>query len=145
VETPENRNFNQGDIFCELADLDNDGRLDLILCSSDYSDPPPHDERLRIYFQQPDGTFADHTAALGIDHLGAGQPALLDFDRDGALDLIVGQTFNRFDAERRRAAALANGSLAADAPTDAHGQPILRVYHNTWSAGRAGLTLRLQG
>ncbi len=145
VVTPENRNFNQGDIFCELADLDHDGRLDLILCSSDYSDPPPHDERLRIYLQQTDGTFADRTAALGIDHLGAGQPALLDLDHDGALDLVVGQTFNRFDAERRRAAALANGSLSPDAPADARGQPVLRIYHNTWTQNRAGLVLRLVG
>ncbi len=57
VVTTENRNFNQGDIFCEFADLNNDGRLDLILCSSDYSDSPPHDERLRIYLQQADGTW----------------------------------------------------------------------------------------
>ncbi|WP_221029716.1 CRTAC1 family protein [Actomonas aquatica] len=145
IVTPDNRNFNQGDIFCELADLNNDGRLDLILCSSDYSDPPPHDERLRIFLQQPDGTFADHTTALGIDHIGAGQPALLDLDQDGALDLVVGQTFNRLNAERRRTAALANGSLAADAPEDARGQAILRVYHNTWTEGRAGLVLRLVG
>jgi len=40
--------YNQGDIYAELADLNHDGRLDLILCSSDYPDPPPHEERLRI-------------------------------------------------------------------------------------------------
>ncbi len=145
VVTPENRNFNQGDIFCELADLNNDGRLDLILCSSDYSDPPPHDERLRIFLQQADGTFVDHSAELGLDHLGGGQPTLTDLDGDGALDLIAGQTFNRFNAERRRAAALANGTLAPDAPPEARGHPILRVYHNTWTEGRAGLVLRLSG
>ncbi len=145
VETVENRNFNQGDIFCELADLNNDGRLDLILCSSDYSDPPPHDERLRVYLQQADGTFADRSAEMGIDHIGAGQPALLDLDRDGALDLVVGQTFNRLNAERRRAAAVTNGSLAPEAPEDARGQPVLRVYHNTWHGDRSGLVLRLTG
>lgn len=143
--TPENRNFNQGDIFCELADLDNDGRMDLILCSSDYSDPPPHDERLRVYLQQPDGTFEDRSAALGLDHLGAGQPALLDFDRDGALDLIVGQTFNRLDAARRREAGIANGSLAVAEPGHEKAVPRLRVYHNALADGRAGLVLRLRG
>lgn len=145
VETPENRNFNQGDIFCELADLDNDGRLDLILCSSDYSDPPPHDERLRVYLQQPDGTFADRSAALGLDHLGAGQPALLDFDRDGDLDLVVGQTFTRLTADRRREAGLANGTLAPGNPDSTEATPRLRLYRNNQSNGRAGLIIRLKG
>ncbi|MCF3650276.1 CRTAC1 family protein [Synoicihabitans lomoniglobus] len=145
VVTPENRNFNQGDIFCELADFDNDGRLDLIICSSDYSDPPPHDERLRIFLQQPDGTFADHSAELGLDHIGAGQPAVLDLDGDGALDLIVGQSFNRLTAERRRDAGLANGTLSVDSPEDAKARPVVHVYHNALAGDRAGLVLRLRG
>lgn len=145
VVTPENRNFNQGDIFCELADLNNDGRLDLILCSSDYSDPPPHDERLRIYLQQEDGSFADKTTELGIDHQGAGQPTLLDFDRDGDLDLIVGQSFNRLSAERRREAGLANGSLTEDSPEDAKATPRLRLYRNTLADDSEGVVLRLVG
>jgi hypothetical protein len=41
----ENTSYNQGDIYAELADLNHDGRLDLVLCSSDYPDPPPYDER----------------------------------------------------------------------------------------------------
>ncbi|GAB5561352.1 MAG: hypothetical protein SynsKO_29990 [Synoicihabitans sp.] len=145
VVTPENRNFNQGDIFCELADLNNDGRLDLILCSSDYSDPPPHDERLRIYLQQTDGTFHNATAELGIDHLGGGQPTLFDWDRDGDLDLTVGQTFNRLNAERRREAGLANGTLTTDSPEDAKPTPRLRLYQNTLADENHGVVLRLIG
>lgn len=143
--TPDTRDYNQGDIFAELADLDNDGRLDLVLCSSDYSDPPPHDERLRVYLQRADGTFHDATAALGLDQLGAGQPALLDLDHDGALDLVVGQTFNRFNAERRRAAGLANGTLSPDSAPDAAPAPRLHVYHNQLAGDRRGLVLRLVG
>ncbi len=145
VVTPENRNFNQGDIFCELADLNNDGRLDLILCSSDYSDPPPHDERLRIYLQQADGTFLNSTAELGIDHLGGGQPTLFDWDHDGDLDLVVGQTFNRLSAERRREAGLANHTLTAASPEDAKPTPRLRLYENTLADSSNGLVIRLIG
>ena len=145
VITPENQNYNQGDIFAELADLDHDGRLDLILCSSEYNDPPPHDERLRIYLQTEDGRFRDATDELGIHQPGAGQPALLDLDGDGALDLVIGQTFNRFDAGRRRVAGIANGTLPPSADTAEGAEPRLHVYHNRAAQGRAGLILRLRG
>lgn len=143
--TDANRDYNQGDIFAALADLDLDGRLDLILSSSEYNDPPPHDERLRIFLQQPDGTFTDTTAILGLDHLGSGQPALLDLADTGALTLAVGQTFNRFNAERRRTASLANGTLLPDAPPEATGHPRVHLYRFTPPADHHGLILRLRG
>ncbi len=94
---PTIRSWNQGDIFAELADFDLDGRLDLLLCSSDY----PDNQRLRIYRQQADGSFSDITSWVGIDHLGAGQPSLADIDNDGDLDILVGQSFNRLRREQR--------------------------------------------
>jgi len=129
---PSGPNWNQGDLFAALADLDQDGRLDLILCSSDYPDPPPHENRLRIYRQNEDGSFRDVTPDSGIDHLGAQQPSLADVDSDGDLDLLIGQSFNRFPkamidkqtpphpvarlflnqaTERRRAAGLPSNSI----------------------------------
>jgi hypothetical protein len=93
---PTIQSWNQGDIFCELADFDLDGRLDLLLCSSDY----PDNQRLRIYRQQADGTFRDITDWVGIDHVGAGQPSLADTDGDGDLDIMVGQSFNRLRADQ---------------------------------------------
>lgn len=123
---PTIRSWNQGDIFCELADFDLDGRLDLLLCSSDY----PDDQRLRIYRQQTDGTFRDITSWVGIGHIGAGQPSLADVDGDGDLDIMVGQSFNRLRPDQREGR-----------------EPRVRVYLNQASdrgLGRA-LVLRLEG
>ncbi len=90
-------NWNQGDLFCELADFNHDGRLDLLLSSGDY----PDDERLRLFLQQDDGSFRDVTAEIGLDHDGSQMISLGDVNGDGALDILVGQTFNRFTAEQR--------------------------------------------
>lgn len=99
--------WNQGDLFAELADLDLDGRLDLVLASGDYPDPPPHDERLRIFRQRPPGAdprMEDVTLAAGVDHPGCGQISTADFDLDGRLDVVAGQSFNRFTPEMIKAA-----------------------------------------
>ncbi|MDQ7012384.1 MAG: CRTAC1 family protein [Planctomycetota bacterium] len=123
---PTIRGWNQGDIFCELADFDLDGRLDLLLCSSDY----PDNQRLRIYRQQADGSFSDITSWIGIDHVGGGQPSLADIDGDGDLDIMVGQSFNRLRRDQREGR-----------------QPRVRVYLNQAverSLGNA-MVLRLVG
>ncbi len=108
ADAPEAQRWNQGDLFVELADLDLDGRLDLVLASGDYPDPPPFDERLRIFLQraEPSGPgrgadpapprWRDATSELGVDHAGSGQIALADFDLDGRVDLVAGQSFTRF-------------------------------------------------
>ncbi len=87
-------NWNQGDLFCEIEDFDNDGRPDLLLSSGDY----PDNQRLRIFRQQEDGTFLDNTQWAGLDNEGSGQISVGDLDQDGDLDIIVGQSFNRLDA-----------------------------------------------
>jgi hypothetical protein len=118
------RNWNQGDLFCELADLDHDGRLDLLLASGDY----PDNQRLRLFRQQKDGAFGDETAAIGIDHDGAQQISLADVDGDGGLDILVGQTFFRYSNEMK-----------------AGREPRLRLFVNRPPPGVHSLTIRLQG
>ena len=137
--------YNQGDIYAELADLNHDGRLDLVLCSSDYPDPPPHDERLRVYFQQTDGRFLDVTQQLGIDHVGAGMPALADIDMDGDLDIMVGQSFNRLSRDQRRAAAISSGALAPDSPEDARPERRTRIFLNHSAKADTSLQLYFKG
>jgi hypothetical protein len=130
--------WNQGDLFCELADLDHDGRLDLILSSGDYPDPPPYDQRLRIFHQQPDGTFRDITPASGIDHVGSAQISIGDVDLDGDLDILVGQSFHRFTKEM----------IDARTPPG----PVVRLFLNQTAerraaagTGPASITLKLVG
>ena len=86
--------WNEGDLFCEMADFDNDGRLDLLLSSGDYPDA----QRLRVFRQLEDGSLADVTPWSGLNNDGSQQISLGDVDQDGDLDLLVGQTFNRLDA-----------------------------------------------
>lgn len=123
---PTVHSWNQGDIYGELADFDLDGRVDVLVCSSDY----PDNQRLRIWRQQDDGSLEDVTSWIGIDHIGAGQPALLDFNADGRPDIAVGQSFNRLNATQR-----------------AGRTPRLRLFENATahSPDRRALTLRLEG
>lgn len=116
--------WNQGDLFCELADLDADSRTDLVLSSGDY----PDDERLRVYLQRAAGGLIDATSELSINHDGSQQISLGDVDGDGDLDLLVGQTFNRYSAEQ-----IAGRS------------PHLKLLINESTEGRKSVTLRLRG
>lgn len=76
--------WNEGGLYAAPGDIDNDGREDLIVGATDYPD-----QWGLYYHQKPDGTFEEIAEASGWHHPCAATPLLVDFDRDGDLDLIV--------------------------------------------------------
>lgn len=94
--------WNQGDLYAAWADVDNDGRLDLLLASGDY----PDDQRLRLFRQRAGGGFEDATAAAGLDVDNAAQLSLADYDRDGGVDVLTGITNMRLPPERTQGRVL---------------------------------------
>jgi len=71
-----------------FADVDNDGDLDLIMGIS-----IKEDWGYRLLLNDGTGTFADHTAASGIEDYGP-YVAIGDYDEDGFVDLLYA-SFNR--------------------------------------------------
>jgi hypothetical protein len=86
--------WNEGGIVAAAADLDHDGREDVIAGASDYPD------QFGLYFlQQPDGTFREAGEERGFHHPCVSGLTVADFDRDGDLDVIVGSGTARDCAE----------------------------------------------
>ncbi|MGE3670994.1 MAG: CRTAC1 family protein [Polyangiaceae bacterium] len=79
--------WNEGGINAAIADLDLDGRPDIVLTTSDYPD-----QALRVFHQKPDGTFEAVESAWGLNHDCPVGLAIADFDRDGDLDVVVGSS-----------------------------------------------------
>ena len=90
------KNWNQGDLHAGWIDVDNDGRLDLLVASSDYPN-----QILRLYHQKDSGDFEEWTECLGPHLVNASQISLGDFDRDGATDILVASSDNRLPKEQK--------------------------------------------
>jgi hypothetical protein len=75
--------------LAHFADLDGDGRLDLLLLND--SHPDGRLSPSRIYRNAGDGTFADASEGSGFDPVGfiVGGASLADPDADGDLDIYV--------------------------------------------------------
>ncbi len=68
-----------------IADLDGDGRNDVVLATRFYFDPP-NDYKLFVFFQNPDGTLA---APMKLDGGNGNSVAIGDLDGDGRLDIAT--------------------------------------------------------
>jgi hypothetical protein len=68
-----------------IADLDGNGRKDLVLATTFYFDPA-NDYKLFVYFQNPDGTLA---APLRLDGGNGNSVAVGDVNSDGLPDLVT--------------------------------------------------------
>ncbi len=77
--------WNEGGLMVAPGDLDNDGRLDLVVAASDYPD-----QFGLVFRQRPDGKFEEVGKPWGIEHACLSGLAIADFDRDGDLDVIAG-------------------------------------------------------
>ena len=85
-----------------FADFDNDGDRDLFVAR--YLAP------CRLYINRGDGVFDERSAEMGLDFVvAASSTTLLDFDRDGFLDIYVGAYGNAFEAIPRLPFFATNG------------------------------------
>ncbi|MDQ7779394.1 MAG: CRTAC1 family protein, partial [Planctomycetota bacterium] len=91
-------NWNQGDLHAGWIDFDNDGLLDLLIASSDY----PDGQYLKLYRQKEDHNFEEVTDKAGFNWECPASISVGDYDRDGAVDILVGKSFMRLPAERTK-------------------------------------------
>ena len=115
--------WDDGDITAAAFDFDNDGRLDILIASTDYPGTRAH-----LYHQQQDGTFERVPVDLGIDLTSAHGVSVGDFNQNGALDVAIGHSRARCDA----------GDHCLD---DSH----VRLFENEIGADNNWLQLELEG
>ncbi|MDF1665500.1 MAG: CRTAC1 family protein, partial [Planctomycetota bacterium] len=90
--------WNQGDIHAAWLDFDNDGLQDLMLASSDY----PDGQFLQLFRQKADHSFENVSFEAGLYFEGAAQLSFADYDGDGDLDILIGNSFHRLPGAIRK-------------------------------------------
>jgi hypothetical protein len=79
-----------------IGDLDGDGDLDIVWANGGNFSSPGAPQVARVYINNGSGFFSDETAARTGNHAGLYRGVELgDCDRDGDLDVILAQDFNR--------------------------------------------------
>jgi hypothetical protein len=86
--------WDEGHMTNTLFDFDNDGWLDIYQGGSDYPG-----NRGRLYHQKGPLSFEEVATSDFFEHFRSHGVAVADFDRDGDLDIIVGHSLARCDAE----------------------------------------------
>lgn len=117
--------WNDGDITAAVFDFDNDGRKDIYIGSTAYPGT-----RGLLWHQQPDGSFEPVSLGDGIDHKSSHGVGVADFNRDGALDLVVGHSRSRCGSGDH-----------CYAPEDAHA----RIFENAAGQNNNWLQIALVG
>lgn len=98
-------NWNQGDMRVSWADLDNDGKQELLVASGDY----PDKQYLRVYHMRKPLEFEEVTDRYGIDWESSASISIADFNNDGCLDIIAGKSWMRMPKEKRNGRVPAPG------------------------------------
>lgn len=118
--------WNEGDMSGAVADFDLDGHLDILIAGSDYPGT-----RAVLWLGKGDGTFVEVPFGKAIDQPRAAGLAVVDLDRDGDLDVILGSSRAR-----------CGGASGADCPADEQ----VRIWRNETisTSGARGNWLALQ-
>jgi enediyne biosynthesis protein E4 len=115
--------WNEGNISVGAFDVDNDGKKDIYLSSTDYPDTWG-----LLYHQQADGTFQNVTDIAGAKVYHAVAYASVDIDGDGDLDLVVMTSAARCGGDKKCPA-----------------KPTMKIFRNDIGSSSNFVQLRLHG
>jgi PKD repeat protein len=125
VEHVTGNSWDEGHMSLTTLDFDNDGRRDVYVGASDY----PGNRGL-LFHQHAALQFQGVSIEDGFEHNRSHGVVSADFDRDGDLDLIVGHSRSRCDA---------------NAPNDCYATPQVRAFENVYGQAGNWIQLRLEG
>ncbi len=118
------QDWNDGDMTGTFLDFDNDGRQDILICSSDYPGT-----KAWLYHQKSDGNFEYVPPAVGIKHPRAHGVAVADFDGDGGLDVALGHGRAR----------------CTEGEVGCYPTPEVHLFHNEMAKDGNWVRIRLEG